>query len=99
MQYIGHTNRIRSIAWFDNDMGFASTGVDGNIYFYDLYGSVKDMQKRNDEIDYGVKEAKMTCLSTIPGSSTNYDVLAVGSDRMIHNNNNRTTKANPESLV
>jgi len=81
MQYIGHTNRIRSIAWFDNDMGFASTGVDGNIYFYDLYGSVKDLQKRNDEFDYGVKEVKMQCLSTIPGSSTNYDVLAVGNDR------------------
>jgi WD40 repeat protein len=81
MQYIGHTNRVRSIAWFENDMGFASTGWDGNIYFYDLYGSVKDMQKRNDEFDYPIKDVKMQCLSTIPGSATKYDVLAVGNDR------------------
>jgi WD40 repeat protein len=83
MQYIGHTNKVKSIAWFENDMGFASTGLDGNIYFYDLYGSVKDMQKRNDEFDYPInnKDAKMQCLSTIPGSATKYDVLAVGTDR------------------
>jgi hypothetical protein len=37
MQYIGHTNRIRSLGWFENDMGFASTGVDNNIFFYDMY--------------------------------------------------------------
>lgn len=37
MQYTGHTAKVRSIAWFENDMGFASTAADGNIYFYDLY--------------------------------------------------------------
>lgn len=26
MQYTGHINKIKSIAWFENDMGFASTG-------------------------------------------------------------------------
>jgi len=57
MQYIGHTNRILSIAWFENDMGFASTGWDGNIYFYDLYGSA--LQKRNDEFEYSIKDVKM----------------------------------------
>lgn len=43
MRYIGHTMRVRCIAWFDNDMGFASTGADGNVYFYDLYGPTKDL--------------------------------------------------------
>lgn len=80
-------------------MGFATTGADGNIYFYDLYGPVKDLQKRNDEYDYVVKDVKMQCLSTIPGSTHNYDVLAVGSDKQIHNNNNKTCKINPENMV
>jgi hypothetical protein len=30
-------------------MGFASTSIDGNIYFYDLY---KKDTKRNDEYDF-----------------------------------------------
>lgn len=44
--------RIKSIAWFENDMGFASTGVDGSIYFYDLYGKKEKEQKRNEDKDF-----------------------------------------------
>jgi WD40 repeat protein len=96
MQFSGsHTNRIRSIAWFENDMGFASTGIDGNIYFFNLYsGSAKENGKRDENYDYLQKDNKFACLSTIPGSS--YDVLAVGSDKMIHNNNGREVKGNKE---
>lgn len=32
----GHVNRVRSIEWFEDDMGFTSCGQDGNVYFYDL---------------------------------------------------------------
>lgn len=94
MQYVGHTNKIRSIAWFENDMGFASTGVDGNIYFFDLYGSQKDAQKRTEDKDYFIKDVKFSCLTLIPGQP--YDVLAVGSDRQIHNNNGKVVRGNAD---
>ena len=37
MQFVGHNGRIMCIDWFHNDMGFTTCGVDGNIYFYNLY--------------------------------------------------------------
>lgn len=85
MKFGGHTNKIRSISWFDNDLGFASTGIDGNIYIYNLYSSpAKEQGKRDENLDYLEKENKFACLSTIPGSP--YEVIAVGSDRKIHHN-------------
>jgi WD40 repeat protein len=32
----GHVNKVRCIDWFENDTGFTSCGIDGNVYFYDL---------------------------------------------------------------
>ena len=78
--------RIKSIAWFENDMGFASTGVDGSIYFYDLYGKKEKEQKRNEDKDFRTqeKDIKFHCVSIIPGSATPYEVLGVGTDAQIH---------------
>lgn len=90
MQYVGHTNNVNSISWFENDLGFASTGKDGNIYFYDLYGPPKEAQKRSEDKDYLRKDVKFSCLSIIPGLP--YEVLAVGSDKQIHNNNGKMIK-------
>lgn len=32
----GHVQKVRSIDWNDDDMGFVSCGLDGNVYFFDL---------------------------------------------------------------
>jgi WD40 repeat protein len=29
--------KVCSIDWYENDMGFSTCGVDGNIYFFDLF--------------------------------------------------------------
>ena len=83
MQFSGHTNRVKSIAWFENDMGFASTSTDGNIYFYDLF---KKETKRNDEYDFQApsKDTRFSCISIIPGSDSPYNVFGVGTDAAIH---------------
>jgi hypothetical protein len=64
-------------------MGFASTSIDGNIYFYDLY---KKDTKRNDEYDFQApsKDTRFSCISIIPGSDSPYNVLGVGTDAAIH---------------
>jgi WD40 repeat protein len=36
MKCSGHVSKVRSIDWFEDDDGFASCGMDGNAFFYDL---------------------------------------------------------------
>lgn len=84
MQFGGHVNKVRCIDWFENDMGFTSCGLDGSIYFYDLYAYDRDAGKRNQEKDFGKKETKFTSLVNLPGK--NYEVYAVGSDGAITSN-------------
>ena len=36
-QYPGHQGTVKCIEWFENDMGLSSCGLDGAIYFYDLF--------------------------------------------------------------
>ena len=69
MQFTGHVNRVRCIDWFENDLGFTTCGLDGNIYFYDLYkvGREKEPGKRNTEKDYNKKEVKFTSVCNVPG--------------------------------
>lgn len=69
MQYTGHTNRVRCIDWFENDMGFASCGMDGNIYFFDLYTHLKEASKRNTERDFNKRDVKFTCCVNIPSKA------------------------------
>jgi len=32
----GHVQRVRAIDWFDDDMGFVSAGMGGDVFFWDL---------------------------------------------------------------
>ena len=88
MQFTGHVNKVRSIDWFADDLGFTSCGLDGNVYFYDLYqtggNEKKDPGKRNDQRDFVKKEVKFTGLCNVPGRQ--YEMFAVGSDGKIHSN-------------
>jgi hypothetical protein len=50
----GHVGKVRSIDWFEDDMGFTSCGTDGNVYYYDLIVQ-KDTGQRLTERDFNVK--------------------------------------------
>lgn len=88
MQFTGHVNKVKSIDWFADDLGFSSCGLDGNVYFYDLYQTAsndkKDPGKRNDAKDFVKKEVKFSGLCNVPGR--HYEMFAVGSDGKIHSN-------------
>lgn len=58
-------------------MGFASCGMDGNVYFYDLIVQ-KELQQRLNDKDFNIKTNQMTCVQNIPGRP--YEVFVVGSD-------------------
>jgi len=44
----GHQQRVRSINWFDSDMGFVSAGQAGDVYFWDLINA-KENAKISDK--------------------------------------------------
>ena len=81
MQFVGHNGRIMCIDWFHNDMGFPTCGVDGNIYFYNLYKG-NDQGVRDLDRDISFKRAKFTSVVNLPGPP--YNILAVGSEKTIY---------------
>ena len=74
--------RVRCVDWFEDDMGFASCGVDGNAYFYDLVKLREDGGTRNSDHDFNQKGVQFTGLCNIPGKK--YEILLVGSDKKIY---------------
>jgi WD40 repeat protein len=76
----GHNQKVRSIEWYENDMGFTSCGMDGNVFFYDLQKQKEEMT-RNSEKDFTQKGVTFTGLTNIPGCEHN--ALVVGNDRHI----------------
>ena len=61
----GHTQRVRSICWFQDDTGFVSAGQGGEIYFWDLINA-KDGNPKLGEKDYNQKNVQMTTVVAIP---------------------------------
>lgn len=51
MQCKGHNNQVRGIEWYDDDMGFTSCGMDGNLFFYD-FAILRETQTRNSDRDF-----------------------------------------------
>jgi len=39
MIFKNHRGKVKSISWFDDDLGFVSTGLDAMIYIWDLKNS------------------------------------------------------------
>lgn len=39
MMFKNHKGKVKSIAWFDDDLGFVSTAFDSNIYIWSLKNS------------------------------------------------------------
>lgn len=83
----GHVNKVRSIDWFENDTGFTSCGIDGNVYFYDLIVQKENSQRLNDK-DFNQKNINFTSVVNIPGKP--FEMYAVGNDRKIwHSKDNK----------
>lgn len=76
----GHVNKVRSIDWWENDMGFTSCGLDGAVLYFDLLVQ-KEVQSRLTERDFNQKGVFMTSVVNIPGRP--YEMYAVGNDRKI----------------
>lgn len=96
----GHSNKVRSIDWFEDDMGFASCGMDGNCYFYDLTMQ-KETQTRNSERDFNQKGVIFTGLCNIPNqpSGQPYNALVVGNDKHIWRTSDPDNKSSCDTKV
>ena len=82
MKCSGHVSKVRSIDWFEDDDGFASCGMDGNAFFYDLQQLREEGGTRNSEHDFNQKNTHFTGLCNIPNKR--YEILLVGNDKKIY---------------
>ena len=70
-----------NIDWFANDMGFTTCGLDGNIYFYDLYNpELPSIRNNSKDRIYG-RNVQLSSVVNLPGHP--YEYIAVGSDKVI----------------
>jgi cilia- and flagella-associated protein 57 len=71
--YKAHSNKIKSICWYEDDSGFISSDMGGSIYEW----SIKDVTPGPQ---YYSKGTNFTCVLKIPNEPFFY---AVGSDKLI----------------
>lgn len=76
----GHVGKVKCIDWFDDDMGFASTGISGEVYLWDFV-NLKDGQNRIDE--FTKRNVQMSSVVNIPGRYC--EAYCCGSDGNIWN--------------
>lgn len=88
-------SRVRSIQWFDNDMGFATAAIDGNCFFFDLQ-NVKENGQRNTDKDFMQKGVVFTGMCLIPNKK--YECLAVGSDKKMWQSEDKINCNTPYTL-
>ena len=87
LMFTGHADKVRCIEWFENDLGFTTCCMGGHIHFYDLHQHKKNLKakgERDNDKDFIKKEVRFTSVVNVPGKP--YEVLAVGSDKMITSN-------------
>jgi WD40 repeat protein len=53
MVFKGHSGKIKSIVWSDNDTSFASTGIDGSVFEWRLHSKQADLQHIQDFFQKG----------------------------------------------
>lgn len=102
LQCKGHQQKVRGIDWFEDDMGFTSTALDGFVFFYDLQ-AWKETTQRNSDKDPTFKRPNnqtftgFTDIVNIPGS--NYDALVVGGSQMIYRTSEASNPVNAGSNI
>lgn len=80
-----HTYRVRCIDWWENDQGFTSCCMAGNVYFYELYTKNGYGQRYLDpDTDFMSKEVRLTSVVNVPGNL--YRMFTVGNDKRISSN-------------
>jgi len=87
LMFTGHADKVRCIEWFENDLGFTTCCMGGHIHFYNLHQHQKNLKakgERDNDKDFIKKEVRFTSVVNVPGKP--YEVLAVGSDKMITSN-------------
>jgi WD40 repeat protein len=79
MQFKGHTNKVRAIAWSEDDLGFVSAGWDGTIYEWRFFmpGEISYVQ------EYTQKGINFSSVLVTPGKGPDKSVFAVSNDRII----------------
>ena len=84
-QFRGHTQKVRSVDWFEDDMGFVSTSTGGDVYFWDLINVQEGGSYRIADKDFVQKNVSMTSVCNIPGR--HQEVFCSGNDQKIWNSN------------
>lgn len=79
MQFKGHSNKVRTIAWTEDDLGFVSAGWDGAIYEWRFYmrGEVSHVQ------NFTQKGINFSSVLVTPGKGGEKAIFAVSNDRLI----------------
>ena len=87
MTWTGHTGRVMGICWREDDMGFTTCGLDGNIYFYDLYGPGEIGIRTDGTMIRNSQSEPVRFSSVVNIPSRPYQFIAVGSEKKIYTNN------------
>lgn len=81
----GNSQKVRSISWFDDDMGLASASQGGDVYFFDLIKKESADSSSNKIGDGFVQKSVQLC--TVVGlPDKKLEVLCAGNDKRIWNN-------------
>lgn len=92
----GHSQRVRSIDWNEDDMGFVSSGMGGDVFFWDLI-NIREGSNRLHEKDFNQKNVQMTSVVNIPGKQ--HETFIAGSDGNIWNNNMQKDPFKCQSVI
>ena len=85
MQCKGHTGKVRSIDWWEDDLGFTSCASDGTCFFFDLIKQREEMSRLVD-YDYPKRNVQFSGLVNVPNKP--YEAIVVGNDKKIWVSNN-----------
>lgn len=78
----GHQQKVRSIDWFPEDLGFVSCGQGGDVYFWDFINAKENQFKIQDK-ELTQKGVQFTSVCNIPKKT--HQVFVVGNDKRIWN--------------
>jgi len=76
----GHSGKIQSIDWFDDDSGFVDSCNQGLCSFYDLQLQ-REEQKRLQELDFKRRNVVISDVANVPGA-TNRAIVASAERRL-----------------
>lgn len=103
-----HVNKVTSINWFDDDTGFVSTGIDGNIIAWKLnqdrveVGAVKKHQEEEKQVKaylFKSEYRQSKLMDAVVKSESKNAYFTITDDRQIKEIENGKEKSRFESRV